>query len=145
MEPTEREQSSDLLGELQKPGIRAWAYILSQFSWFFFIGAFVASGFVFPRYHPAQVFTSEKPTVHWDGAKDPIIFTHATDVHLSACEPLKVVNTRALIQNMVFYKANFNLISGDMVDSYGEKNWPKIGHQVPEDWSLWKKIFQLSI
>ena len=27
-----------------------------------------------------------------------------------------------------------------MVDSYGKMHWPKIGHQVKEDWDLWKKL-----
>lgn len=117
-------------------------YFLSQFSWFFLIGLFIASGFIFPRYRSAQLFISETIDTPWNSSKDPLIFTHSSDIHLSVADPSKVITTRALINSMKFYKSDFNLISGDMVDSYGKKAWPKIGHQVEEDWIRWKKIVE---
>ncbi|KAK8897894.1 Transmembrane protein 62 [Tritrichomonas musculus] len=118
-------------------------YILSQFSWIIFIGFFIASGFIFPRYHPSQLFISETIDKPWNSSKDPIIFTHASDIHLSIADASKIITTRALINSMKFYKSDFNLISGDMVDSYGKKAWPKIGHQVEEDWIRWRKIVEV--
>ena len=44
---------------------------------------------------------------------------------------------------MKSYKAAFNLITGDAVDSYGKMHWPKIGHQVKEDWDLWRKLVEV--
>ena len=39
------------------------------------------------------------------------------------------------------YKVNFHIISGDIVDNYGEENWPKIGRQIKEDWELFQKWY----
>ncbi|OHT14066.1 hypothetical protein TRFO_15572 [Tritrichomonas foetus] len=138
-DPTDKNEN---ITENRKSIVNSFAYLLSQYAWAAFIGFFIASGFIFPRYHPALVFTSNTPTKEWDISENPLIFSHATDIHLSFAEPLKIVNTRALINTMKIYKCDFNLISGDMVDSYGEKNWPKIGRQVTGDWELWKEIIE---
>lgn len=136
-------QNSQILGEMRKVAFVSEFspyVLLSQFSWFGWIGLFIASGFIYPRYRPSQLFISDTIDVPWNTSKDPIIFTHATDIHLSAADPLKIIHTRALIHSMKFFKSDFNLISGDMVDSYPRKPWPKIGQQIRADWVRWKEI-----
>ena len=124
---------------LGKP-IHALPVLLSEYGWFGIIGFVVLVAFMFPRYHPAKVFTSLPVRDKWDSSKNPFMFLHATDIHLAQSEYLKIVNTRLLIHTMSFYKANFTLISGDMVDNYGKRHWPKIGRQILDDWNLWRKI-----
>ena len=41
---------------------------------------------------------------------------------------------------MKSYHPDFHLISGDLVDNYGEKNWPKISRQIRKDWELFKEL-----
>ena len=108
----------------------------------FFVLLFVAYGFAFPRHHPAQKFISKSPSHPWNSKEVPRIFTHVTDIHISKSEPFKVVYTRLLVQTMKFYNPDFHLVSGDMVDNYGKKNWPKIGRQIKEDWELFKTIIE---
>lgn len=114
---------------------------LSNYGWFIIILSFIGYGFFVPRIHPAQLYTSKESAKTWNSSSDPLIFTHTTDIHIAQAEPFKIINTRALVHTMKFYKPDFHLVSGDIVDNYGEKNWPKIGHQVREDWELWKDIW----
>ena len=120
--------------------IRHVPLFLSQYSWFMIILCFIAYAFVCPRKHPAQLFKSKNPPHPWNSKEVPRIFSHVTDIHLSASEPFKIVNTRLLLHTMKTYHPDFHLISGDLVDNYGEKNWPKIGRQIREDWDLFKEI-----
>ena len=120
--------------------VNHFALFLSTFAWIFILAAFVGSGFLFRRYHPAQVVTSKPLQKSWEEAGTPKIFTHATDLHLCFAEPLKIISTRLLVKSMEFYKPDFHLITGDIVDSYGEENWPKIGRQIKGDWEIWQKI-----
>ena len=126
--------------KIQKSKIKTGILFLSQTIWFIYILIFVSIGFIFPRYHNANEYVSLDPTEPFNKEKDPIIYTHVSDIHLSACEPLKVINTKLLLKQMKKYKVNFHIISGDIVDNYGEENWPKIGRQIKEDWELFQKM-----
>ena len=128
------------LVEIEAYEIRSCPLFLSQFGWLFFVFFFIACGFIFPRCHPSQKFKSKSPSHPWNSKEIPRIFTHVTDIHIAKAEPFKIVNTRLLVQTMKFYNPNFHLISGDMVDNYGKKNWPKIGRQIKEDWDIFKSI-----
>lgn len=115
-------------------------FVLSQYSWIVYILIVVMCAFVFPRHHPSKLYSSQDPPKPWSHEEDPLVFTHVTDVHLAASEPFKIVNTLHLLNYMKYYNVSFHLISGDMVDDYGKKDWPKIGRQIPEDWEMWKKF-----
>ena len=95
-----------------------------------------------PRKHSAKTYTSKSPTSIWNSNNDIKIFTHVSDIHLSKCEQRKVVNTRVVFQTMKRYKANFHIISGDLVDNYGKEHFPKIGRQIEEDWILYKNLLK---
>ena len=130
------------LVEMKLDKVLSCPMFLSQFGWFFFILAFIAYGYAVPRCHPAQTFRSKNPSHPWNSKEVPRVFTHVTDIHIAKSEPFKVVNTRLLVQTMKFYDPDFHLITGDMVDNYGQKNWPKIGRQIKEDWDIFKSIIE---
>ena len=123
--------------------VHHFAVVVSSVAWIIFIASFIGVGYFFPRYHPAQIFTSKKLKTNWSNAEKMKIFTHATDLHLAYTEPFKIVNTRLLLQQMIFYNPDFHLVSGDIADNYGKKNWPKIGRQIPGDWDLWEEILRI--
>ena len=122
--------------------VNHFALLVSSYFWILLVFLFIGYGFIFPRYHPAQIFTSKNLPNEWEKAEQPKIFTHATDIHLAYTEPLKIVNTRLLVHQMQFYNPDFHLVSGDIVDNYGKKNWPKIGRQIKGDWELWQEIIK---
>lgn len=142
LESVERETLDSISDEPRALGksVQSLPVILSNYGWVGLIGLVVLLSFLFPRYHPAKVFTSLPAAEKWNPSKDPFIFIHVTDIHLAQAEFFKIVNTRLLVHTMAFYKANFTLISGDMVDNYGARHWPKIGRQILDDWNLWRKI-----
>ena len=142
LESVERETLDSISDEPRALGksVQSLPVILSNYGWVGLIGLGVLLSFLFPCYHPAKEFTSLAVAEKWNPSKDPFIFIHVTDIHLAQAEFFKIVNTRLLVQTMAFYKANFTLISGDMVDNYGARHWPKIGRQILDDWNLWRKI-----
>jgi predicted MPP superfamily phosphohydrolase len=123
----------------RSPKTRVLPYLVSQSAWIPIILTPLVLSFFFPRYHPAQVYNSQ-PAAPWNASADPMIIVHATDIHLAASEPAKILSCRVLLQYMNFYQPDFHIISGDIIDDYGEKNWPKIGRQIPEDWAAWRRL-----
>lgn len=142
--PMEELQSIDSsINSDNKPcKINHLALLLSQHFWFICILLFSAYGFLFPRYHPAVKYHSAAPVKPWNTTEDPKIFLHVSDIHLAKAEFHKRASTRSLIYTMKALKPDFHLVTGDFVDNYGEKNWPKIGKQVREDWELWRDLWE---
>ncbi|KAH0788514.1 Ser/Thr protein phosphatase [Histomonas meleagridis] len=132
----------DTYATQDKAKVRTLPYLISQYIFLLSIAFIILLAFLNPWYHPAQIYHSKEATHPWDSNSDPLLFTHVTDIHLAESEPFKVTNTILLLQYMKYYNTSFHLISGDIVDNYGEKNWPKIGHQVQEDWVLWKALIE---
>lgn len=122
--------------------INSLAYLLSQTLWIIYIFIFIGSGFLFQRYHPSNIYQSAPIESSWNTSKDPIILTHSSDIHVSVMEPEKVVSSRSLVYSLKFYKASYNFITGDIVNSYDKKNPPKVGHQVAADWIKWRSIVE---
>ena len=85
--------------KIQKSKIITGILFLSQTIWFIYILIFLSIGFIFPRYHNANENISLNPTEPFNKEKEPIIYMPVSDIHLSACEPLKV-----LIQNYYLSK-----------------------------------------
>ena len=109
-------------------------------SWFLFLVIFLLSGFIFPRYHPAQTFISLNETKIFDKNEEPLIFTHITDVHLSKKMPERTIKIGQIFKNLRNYKVNAHLFTGDYVHNYGKREFPKVGYQVLEDWEIFKKL-----
>ena len=145
MSDSELEKTPKEIQENRQKNIKSVPYFISQFSWFFFPAAFVILGFIFPRNHFCRIIYSSKIHHKWDPSIDPIIFTHTSDIYVSNAEPSKIVNARLLVQMMSFFRPDFNLITGNIVDSYGKENFPKIGKQIKEDWELWKEIISQEV
>ena len=118
-----------------------WKNIYLQFSWMIPLVLFV----LYSVFYPArQMFYTIRSKNHvFNYSEDPLVFSHVTDVHISAYEPLKIVNSRALFKELMFYRTNFTLFTGDLVDSYPKQNWPRIGKQVHKDWLLWKHLLDV--
>ena len=96
--------------KIEKSKLITGILFLSQIICFIYILIFISIGFIFPRYHNSNVYISLNPTVPFNKEKDPIIYIPVSDIHLSACEPLKVINTKLLFKQMKKYKVNFHII-----------------------------------
>ena len=112
----------------------------SQMIWFFYIIIIIFSGFLFPKYHPSQIFVSLKEKHHFDLIEEPLIFSHLTDIHLSLVKPDRTELLRKMLDKIKEYKVNMNIFTGDYVHNYEKKLFPKVGSQVLKDWVLLQKL-----
>ena len=120
--------------------IKKFAVLISQFGWVCLIILAVLSGFIFPKYHKPKKFTSKNAKSKWNSDLKPIVFNHLTDMHLSHLYTSKTKKSISVLKEMAKYNADFNLITGDLVDNYEKKDFPKLGIQVKEDYIFYKKI-----
>lgn len=57
MKPADPPETPDVdLIEMKGNHIRNIPLFLSEFGWILLVGLFIAFGFIFPKYHPAQTF-----------------------------------------------------------------------------------------
>ena len=119
--------------------IKKLAIIMSEFGWVCLIIISVLSGFFFPKYHKPKKIKSKNTTSKWNSDLKPIVFTHLTDMHLSHLKTEKTINSITVLKEMAKYKADFNLVTGDVVDNYPQRNFPKYGIQVEKDYIFYRK------
>ena len=125
-----------------KHNIKIFPLIMSQFGWAFLISTAFLSGFFFPKYHKPKKYTSKNADKEWNSDLKPIVFTHLTDLHLSHLKTPKTKKSIFVLREMAKYKADFNLITGDVVDNYEKINFPKYGIQVKKDYIFYRKIMR---
>ena len=112
----------------------------SQMTWFFYMAIIIFSGFLFPKYHPAQIFVSSNEKHPFDKNEEPLIFSHLTDIHLTVVMPERTELLRKLLDKLKEYKVNMHIFTGDYVHNYEKKEFPKVGSQVLKDWILFQKL-----
>ena len=143
MKPADPPETPDVdLIEMKGNHIRNIPLFLSEFGWILLVGLFIASGFIFPKYHPAQTFFSKNATRPWNSEENITMFSHLTDIHVSKVETEKIINSLLVFQVMRQYNLDFHLITGDIVDNYGKKEFPKIGKQTKGDWKMFRDIIE---
>ena len=143
MKPADPPETPDVdLIEMKGNHIRNIPLFLSEFGWILLVGLFIAFGFIFPKYHPAQTFFSKNATRPWNSEQNITMFSHLTDIHVSKVETEKIINSLLVFQVMRQYNLDFHLITGDIVDNYGKKEFPKIGKQTKGDWKMLRDIIE---
>lgn len=68
-----------------------------------------------------------------------------TDIHISFYLGYRTNGSTNYFADFLSYNPDLILNSGDVVDSYEESYWPKVGSQWPGDWGIYaetiKKIY----
>jgi len=82
----------------------------------------------FQYYHPPQTFYSKDPNV-WNSEYNPKIFMHMSDIHISFYLGYRTNGSIDYFSEFLDFNPDFIINSGDVVDSYEESNWPKVGSQ----------------
>jgi hypothetical protein len=119
--------------------LRVIPFLVSQLGWIVWVFLPVLLAFLFPQMHPAKTYHSAAGAP-WNHDSDVVVFSHVTDIHLSSFDPNKAVGAIALFDFLAWYSPDFHLFTGDLIDGYAQRNWPRIGQQVPADWVLWRQL-----
>ena len=117
-------------------------FFITEYAWFIIILFIVLIGFLFPYYHPSQKFYSKNPKEPWNSNSIPKIFFHISDIHISSYLGYKTNGSIDYLSDFLDYNPNLILISGDVVDNYEKKNFPKVGSQMKKDWDLYSNIIK---
>ena len=119
-------------------------FFISEYGWFLIIIIIVFFGFKFQYYHPPQTFYSKDPKV-WNSEYNPKIFMHMSDIHISFYLGYRTNGSTDYFSEFLDYNPNFIINSGDVVDSYEESYWPKVGSQWPGDWGIYNNTIKKNI
>lgn len=120
-------------------------FFISEYAWFLIILIIVLLGFVFPYYHPPQTFYSKTATEPWDSDYTPKIFMHIADIHISFYLGFRTNGSTDYFSDFLDYNPDLILSSGDVVDSYEESYWPKVGSQWSSDWGIYANTIRKNL
>ena len=120
-------------------------FFISEYAWLLIICLIVFLSFIYPYYHPPKVYYSKIPKEPWNSDYTPKIFLHMTDIHISFYLGYRTNGSTNYFEDFLKYKPDLILNSGDVVDSYEESYWPKVGSQWPADWGIYTKDIKKNI
>ena len=113
------------------------ALFLSEFSYTIIACLIALIGIIFPSYYKTTEYTSYSGP-SWNSSSDPLLFTHISDIHVSSIKSKEKFKT--LFRTVKKLGANFHLFTGDLVDNYEKKDFPKIGKQMKQDMEYYKEL-----
>ena len=112
-------------------------FYISEYAWFLIICLIVFFNFKYQYYHPPQTYISKNPKVEWNSDYTPKILMHLADIHISFYLSYRTNGSTNYFSDFLKYNPDLILNSGDVVDSYEESYWPKVGSQWPGDWGIY--------
>ena len=118
---------------------------ISEFAWFIITGIIILFSFIFQYYHPPKTYFSKNPKEPWNSDYTPKIFLHITDIHISFYLGYRTNGSTNYFSDFLSYDPDLILNSGDVVDSYEESFWPKVGSQWPGDWGIYAETIKKNI
>ena len=120
-------------------------FFISEYAWFLLIGLIIFISFKYPYYHPSQTFFSKTPKQEWNSDYTPKIFMHLADIHISFYLGYRTNGSTNYFADFLSYNPDLILNSGDVVDSYEESYWPKVGSQWPSDWGIYAETIKKNL
>ena len=117
--------------------IKFFPFFLSEFGLLLIILFIVSLFFLTPQYFSAKLFHSKKSKLSFDPNYIPRILLHITDIHISRRKPLRTNDSISFIKEILEYKPDLILTTGDIVDNYEEWKYQAFGAQRKPDWDLY--------
>lgn len=118
--------------------IKNCALFMSEFSHLIVIVIIVLIGLFFPSHHRAVTYFSKSNNISWNSTSDPLIFTHISDIHITFLNDIK--KYEELFKAAKDLNASFHLLTGDLVDNYKKRHFPKVGKQNIKDWEIYEYL-----
>ena len=120
-------------------------FFLSEYGWFLIFCIIIFLSFKYQYYHPPKTYISKSPKEPWNSDYTPKIFLHMTDIHISFYLGFRTNGSTDYFSDFLKYNPDLILNSGDVVDSYEESYWPKVGSQWPSDWGIYSETIKKNI
>ena len=134
-----KESKIEIKNNRTKPiSIKSCALFMSEFSHLIIILIIVVIGIIFPSHHKAVTYYSKSRNISWNSTEDPLIFTHLSDIHITFLNSIK--KYEELFKSAKNLNASFHLLTGDLVDNYKKRHFPKVGKQNMKDWKIYKYL-----
>jgi predicted MPP superfamily phosphohydrolase len=124
--------------KIKSISIKSCALLMSEVSHLILIIIIVLIGIIFPSHHKAVTYYSKSSNISWNSTADPLIFTHLSDIHITFFNNLKKYED--LFKAAKNLNASFHLLTGDLVDNYKKRHFPKVGKQNKKDWKIYKYL-----
>ena len=118
---------------------RWFAYLLSQYAWLLIMVFTLICTLIWPAKNPPFLIHSAPVVNKWNGSKNPDIFAHITDTHVTSFNPKTEQSLRRMLNLSIFYNTRNVLLTGDMVDSYNQPSVPKYSNQNLPDWEVYNR------
>jgi len=122
--------------------VRSCPYFVSQYLWIVIIYVLLSFGIFYSPVQSVGLISSPPATKSWNSSENPRIFTHLTDVHLSTYDSIVVDRFSKAINISYGLGSEFIVLTGDIVDNWGETSKLSYGHQYEPDFRLYRKTLQ---
>ena len=109
-------------------------FFVSEFGLIIVIGLILILVNVIPQYHSKKTFTS-KNISDFVFSKDPIIFIHTTDLHISTTRKERTDGSSIFLISLYEYNPDLFLLTGDYVDNV--KKGEEFSQQNLEEWKIY--------
>jgi len=123
---------------------RWFPYLLSQYLWLVIVAS---AGYLFisKQYTRVTGSFSSRNVSAINASEDPLIFVHLTDVHVNHVVGENAENFKKAISYINKIMPDITFVTGDLVDNFPYKDFPKYGSQQIEDWKIyWSMISNFS-
>jgi predicted MPP superfamily phosphohydrolase len=115
-------------------------YLLSQDLFVLSITSIFIFKQLLPEFVDSGVILSGPLIKPWNNAEGPILFGHLTDVHVNSYEPKCNHKLPAALDHYVNLSIPTLLVTGDLVDNWGDRWWGRFGEQHINDGRLYAEI-----
>ena len=137
------EQKDEVLllpGEAGGSSFNPWSHLWNQYWWVLVVLAALSLTFVIPETVKSGAIESAQIERPWNDDEDPVIVGHVTDVHINAIEPEDNYQLRLALENYGRWNLDQLVITGDLVDNWGDRTFGQYGHQYLPDFEMYKSI-----
>lgn len=113
------------------------AYYISQYFWIIYLIIPIIITFIFPlKTDKVSILSSSN---QFDTTKDPTIFAHLSDIHISYLDQKSVNSFQRVVSLIKSYSPEFIIITGDIADNYDSTSFPRYGDQIEENWKIYQR------
>lgn len=115
-------------------------HLWNQYWWVLLIAASLMLLWVVPMSTSSGTIESAEIEKTWNDDEDPIIIGHLTDVHINSLEPQRNHKFKTVLKNYRKFNLDTLIITGDLVDNWGDRRFGQYGQQFEPDYQLYRKL-----
>jgi hypothetical protein len=123
-----------------QPTVTPLTHFLSQYIWLLSLLSISIVRFGLPTKTSSGIVKTAPITFPWNSSEIPIVFGHLTDVHINHFKPNSSVLFERALEIYVNLSVSTLVITGDLVDNWGDQSRERYGHQYEPDFREYGRI-----